>query len=314
MPVSVPGADACTPLDPTIDAPVPKADFDCLTAKIAGGRMTGFAVPPCGAAGDFACASAGSGLVADTYHAAAARGSLADHFFQSTLDGPEQNLIYLSKTAHGVDLLSESGRHVTRLMAEEGVRWALYLDDRDHTAGQRPPEFYDAHWTHFRSVDELDRDVELQQLPAVSIVIPAVSDSEQPGQGPAQVGLELAHHVWQTVLGAPAYASSTLVLSTFLSSGGYFDHVAPPAAPPLTIDENLGEPVDYGPRVPLLALGPFARVNHISHVPLELSSLTVFLEWNWLRAGSGVLGQRDTTAANLGSLLEPARTGVVVPP
>jgi hypothetical protein len=82
-----------------------------------------------------------------------------------------------------------------------------------------------------------------------------------------------------------------------------------------------GRPIAYGPRVPFLALGRFARPNQVSHVPLELSSVTLFEEWNWMR-GTGLKGgravsdarrYRDTVVNNLGSLLDPAATGIEVP-
>ena len=46
---------------------------------------------------------------------------------------------------------------------------------------------------------------------------------------------------------------------------------------------------------------------------MELSSLTKFLEWNWLDKQTGQLGHRDLTVANIGSLLDGAATGTPVP-
>ena len=93
---------------------------------------------------------------------------------------------------------------------------------------------------------------------------------------------------------------------TYDESGGFFDHVAPPATS--TIDMQ-----PYGPRVPLLAIGAFARKNFVSHVVMEHSSIVKFIEWNWLGA-TGQLGTRDTQVNNIGSLLDPAMTGTTVPP
>ena len=45
---------------------------------------------------------------------------------------------------------------------------------------------------------------------------------------------------------------------------------------------------------------------------MEHSSIVRFIEWNWLGA-TGQLGTRDREVANIGSLLEPQATGVVVP-
>jgi hypothetical protein len=65
-------------------------------------------------------------------------------------------------------------------------------------------------------------------------------------------------------------------------------------------------------RVPLLALGRFARKGEVSHVVMEHSSIVKFLEYNFLGT-TGQLGARDVQVADIGSLLDPAQTGVVVP-
>jgi hypothetical protein len=314
MPDAIPGASACTPLDATVDAPVPKADFACLTAKIHGGDMTGFGVPPCGAPTDFACVPPGDAAGAfGFYHRAAAAGSLADRYFQSTVDGDEQNLIYLAKTAYGTSVPLEFGFQITRVMAEKGVRWSVYLDDAMATRGLPTPIFFDRLWDFFRAANEIDRDIELETLPAISIVIAAPGQAEQPGAGPASAGVQLVEDIAARIAASPRYAGTTLVLATHLTSGGFYDHVAPPPAAPLMLDVRQNAPVDYGPRVPLLALGRFARVNHVSHVPLELSSITRFMEWNWLAGQTGQLRHRDVAVSNLGSLLDAAATGTPVP-
>ena len=56
-----------------------------------------------------------------------------------------------------------------------------------------------------------------------------------------------------------------------------------------------------------------ARAGAISHVQLEHSSIVRFIEWNWLGQVTGQLAGRDADVANLGSLLDPAATGVAVP-
>ncbi|MGZ3475757.1 MAG: alkaline phosphatase family protein, partial [Polyangiales bacterium] len=92
---------------------------------------------------------------------------------------------------------------------------------------------------------------------------------------------------------------------TWDEGGGYFDHIAPPAAS--SVDHK-----PYGTRVPLLAIGRFARSGHVSHVEMEHSSVVKFLELNFL-GKTGQLGGRDLHVNNIGSLLDPAKTGIVVP-
>ena len=130
----------------------------------------------------------------------------------------------------------------------------------------------------------------------------------------------------RSIASSPIYGSNTLVLLTYITAGGYYDHVAPPPPPPLAIDSSSDEAskggaVHYGPRVPLLAMPPFARRGHVSHVPLEMSSITAFAEWNWLAGNalralistSDTRRYRDGTANNLGSLIDSAAAQIDVP-
>jgi hypothetical protein len=327
-PQSIPGAASCTPLDPSQDAYTPDASLACMQAKIDGGQMDKFADASspagCGDPRDFVCSGTGpSAGAVSIYQTYASQGALSDRTFQSSLDpDPAAAIIYLNKASYGFSISTESGKQITGLMADAHVRWALYLESpmdvlKDY--GQIPPQFFDPHWTFFRGLDELPRDIELQQLPDVSIVISGKGQTEQPGDGPPNAGITFVKGIVDAVTASPVYSKRALTIVTHLTTGGFFDHVQPPAAPPPAIDSQMIEggdtvAVQYGMRVPLIALGPFARAGAISHTQLELSSLTVFLEWNWLGADQvGRLHHRDATAANIGSLLDPAQTGVPVP-
>ena len=143
-------------------------------------------------------------------------------------------------------------------------------------------------------------------LPAVSFIKAIGYRSEHPGYGTTlSAGVtfvtDLVHHVAQS-----RYQASTLVLLTYDEGGGYFDHVAPPGAS--AVDGKR-----YGTRVPLIAMGPFARAGTVSHAVLEHSSIVKFLEWNFLGRATGQLGGRDAEVENLGTLLDPSATGATVP-
>ena len=110
------------------------------------------------------------------------------------------------------------------------------------------------------------------------------------------------------------------------TAGGYYDHIEPPKPLDLGIDGSSSinaqsRTVYYGPRVPLLALGPFARHGTVAHTYLEMSSIGAFLEWNWLhgRLLKGVSettdqrAYRDTVVNNIGSLIDPGAAGIEVP-
>jgi hypothetical protein len=355
MPISVPGAAACT--DPDSDPTYHPQDTPaCLRAKIDGGLMDGFAVAQspgtCGDPRDFACVGAGPGDwglasgSAGTYQDLAKSGALADRFFQTYSfeegDAPDpggagpliENLLYLvSARFAAIPPLLIDTPLLTKELARLQVSWAIYAGPAKLAllSSFGVPTFYDPDWFPYRSLsgEELEHDIAVGTLPAVAVAL-VLSDGGNPASG-ASAGPSFdpaAGYVQSLVqaVGASPRRDDTLVLVAHLTAGGYYDHVPPPAPPPLTVDSSTGSAtqavaIHYGPRVPLLAVGRFARRASVSHVQLELSSITRFVEWNWLhglalkggREGNDLRRYRDTTANNLGSLLDVAEVGVDVP-
>ena len=157
-----------------------------------------------------------------------------------------------------------------------------------------------------KDVDQFAQDLAAGTLPQVSFVQFIGFQSEHPGYGDRISDGVTAVGALVDAVAASSYANDTLIVLTYDESGGYFDHVSPPPTSPVDCQP-------YGARVPMLAIGPFARQNFISHVTLEHSSIVKFIEWNWLGAQTGQLGGRDAVVSNIGSLLDPAMTGTPVP-
>jgi phospholipase C len=142
-------------------------------------------------------------------------------------------------------------------------------------------------------------------LPTLTFVKGLGYHTEHPGYGTRiSDGTKFVKSIVDAVAASPV-AASTLVLVTWDEGGGYFDHVAPP--PTSAVDSQ-----PYGTRVPLIAVGPFARKNHVSHVPMEHSSIVRFVERAFLGA-TGQLGARDAVVEDIGSLLDPAKTSLATP-
>jgi hypothetical protein len=327
-----------------------------LRAKVDGGLMDGFAVASspagCGDPRDFACVGGdpedpGSGSDSgSTYRSLAESGALADRFFQTYAfqegDAPDpggagpliENLLYLvaARFASFPPLLIDTPL-LTEQLARSQVSWAIYASPAKLglLTGFGVPIFYDPDWFPYRSLGnlELEHDIAAGTLPAVAVAL-VLSDAGGPvfstAAGPS---FDPAPGYVQSLVRAVAASprrDDTLVLVAHLTAGGYYDHVPPPPSPPLTVDSSTGSStqavaIHYGPRVPLLAVGRFARRAAVSHVQLELTSITRFVEWNWLHglALKGAREQvdlrryRDTTANNLGSLLDGTEVGVDVP-
>ncbi|MCB9564969.1 MAG: hypothetical protein H6709_21200 [Kofleriaceae bacterium] len=235
------------------------------------------------------------------------------------------------------DAMSFPGPTLGHLLADAGVSWSFYIEGYDamvasitgaDTCASAPPDCpagidiypctYDpsdipaAYYTDFaddpaymRDFAKLQQDLDASALPQVVFVRGLGYHTEHPGLSTRiSDGIAFVQGVIDAVE-ASAYGEDTLVLVTWDEGGGFFDPVAPPG------DGADGQP--YGTRVPFLVVGPFAKANTVSHVELEHSSVVKFIEWNWLDRQTGQLAGRDATVANLGSLLDPAATGEVVP-
>ena len=154
----------------------------------------------------------------------------------------------------------------------------------------------------------LQIDVSSGQLPAFAFVKARLFHNEHPNVSTISDGIKFVTGAIDAIEKS-MYAKNTLVLVTWDEGGGFFDHVAPPAS--IDTDDN-GKPVPYGTRVPLIAVGPFAKKGTVSHVPMEHSSVVRFLEYVFL-GPVGQLGHNDLKVKNIGSLLDPNATGIPIP-
>jgi phospholipase C len=189
--------------------------------------------------------------------------------------------------------------------------WSLKLPTNpcDYDPSDVPFEYYAQfkdNADYMLDYDDLTTSISSNTLRAVSFVKPVGYHNEHPGYGTKiSVGATFVKGLVDQVLGS-AYAADTLILITWDEGGGFFDHVTPPANSPVD-----GKP--YGTRVPLLALGRFAKSHYVSHVTMEHSSVVRFLEWNFLEGATGQLHARDAVVNGIGDLLDPAQVGGVVP-
>lgn len=171
-----------------------------------------------------------------------------------------------------------------------------------------PFEYYDQWLDKKGSIQDWNQfaaDVKGNALRDFSYLKSATYQNEHPGYGnKLSTSIARVKAIYDLIMSSK-YADDTLILVAWDEGGGYFDHVAPPATNP--IDDK-----PYGTRVPFLALGKFAKKGFISHVVLEHSSVVKFLELNFT-GKTGQLAARDTNVNNIGSLLDPTQTGIVVP-
>jgi len=175
------------------------------------------------------------------------------------------------------------------LLDNAGVSWRYYAKDANQM-WTAPNAIYHlrfgADWDSDMVFDppQVLSDIAAGQLASVSWVIPKGGSSDHPGQskdtGPSWVASIV------NAVGSSSYWSDTVILIAWDDWGGWYDHVAPP----------IKNAYEYGFRVPLIVVSPFARPAYISHVTHDFGSLLKFTEEVF---GLPSLGYADQDADDL---------------
>lgn len=112
-------------------------------------------------------------------------------------------------------------------------------------------------------------DITNGQLASVSWIIPSGRTSDHPvytdGSGPSWVASIV------NAIGNSQYWSNTAIFITWDDWGGWYDHVAPP----------IINSYEYGFRVPLIVVSPYAKRGYVSHVMHHFGSILKFIESNF---------------------------------
>lgn len=139
------------------------------------------------------------------------------------------------------------------VLQDAGISWRIYQDPNDNWTGAmhgclafdsfrnaKPGSpIYENGMRHF-SIKDLQRDVENDQLPQVSWILPSKIDSEHPGapSSPYRAGY-FTHQVLQALTSNADVWSKTVFFLTFDENDGLFDHLPAPAVPSYNIDNTL---------------------------------------------------------------------------
>ncbi|ORY41940.1 phosphoesterase-domain-containing protein, partial [Rhizoclosmatium globosum] len=311
--------------------------------EINGGKMDKFLSGCSGSsANNYAMASGAAGS-AEKYWGWAQSGAMADRFFQSAAGQSSMNDMYFARGSfvfNDNDAVPQSDGcynpfssskksyqdpTIADLLVQCGVSWTFYAQDfkfdngllncypDNYDPSDNPFEYYPSvrnsvnNAQYFKDFNgNFDADVDSGNLPAVTYIKALGTASEHPLVSTISAGEDFNQHVIDMIMNSPIYRDNTLIILTPDESGGFRDSVPPPA------NSNIDNR-PYGPRVPFVVLGNFAKTNYISHVPMEHSSLLRFIESNFLGGAPGQLQTRDAIVNNIGDLLDQSKTGYFFP-
>lgn len=125
--------------------------------------------------------------------------------------------------------------------------------------------------SHLSGLSTFDRDLAHEHLPAVSYLVPKNLDSGHPGYSVEASYEEFVRQIVTQVQAHPKVWAHTAILVTTDEGGGHFD-------------SGYIQTLDFfgdGPRIPMIAVSPYARKGHVDHVYNDHASIAKFIEYNW---------------------------------
>jgi phospholipase C len=148
------------------------------------------------------------------------------------------------------------------------------------------------------------------------LVINTTCQSEENPEN-VQLGEQFVASIVNAVMSGPAWRR-TLLVWFYDEHGGYYDHVAPPAAllpdltkPDISATDQQGTYNTYGIRIPAVVVSPYARKHDVSNVVHDHTSVLATIEQQW---NLPALTFRDANAANLMDFLDTSVMTFAEPP
>jgi phospholipase C len=253
------------------------------------------------------------------YYGIATTFGTGDRYFSSIQDQTYPNRLFLlagtsfRHIRNDIDPLTPLNEaSIFNLLDAHGITWRIYASQGAYTP-EAPtayaPIFFkyvaDQAATRVVPIAQYYTDLANGTLPNVSFIDPdffgisAQTENDEHPIANVQVGQKFVADAINGLLASSAWGTSALFL-TWDEHGGFYDHVVPPAAanpdalPPLWLAGDPHELFDeYGIRVPLVAISPYAKANYVSHVVQDHTSILKFIE---NRFGLPSLTARDAAA------------------
>lgn len=124
---------------------------------------------------------------------------------------------------------------------------------------------------HIKDVTDLEADLALGNLPAVSIVKPDTTLDGHPASSKPSLFEAFTKHVIEKIKAKPEIWKHTAILITFDEGGGSWD-------------SGYIQPLDFfgdGTRIPAIMVSPYSKGGHINHSYADHVSFLKFVEKNW---------------------------------
>jgi phospholipase C len=189
---------------------------------------------------------------------------------------------------------------LTDLLDAQTVSWRYYAPSAEGLSIWVGPDAiqhirFGGDWTKvILNQTQVLTDIANGQLAQVTWVIPSGQASDHAesndGSGPSWVASVV------NAIGNSSYWSHTAIFITWDDWGGWYDHVPPP---------SILNAYEYGFRVPLIVVSPYAKQAYVSHVTHDFGSILKFVEEVFKLQS---LGYADARADDLSDCFDLTKT------
>lgn len=215
---------------------------------------------------------------------------------------------------HGSDFVPSFTETIFDHLTEHGVSRHYYENDYCFLRLFERYTF-DEDFIVKEGVNRFETDAKAGKLPSVSFIDPDFIDLP-PGNDdgpPADIaeGQHLVGRIVNAVIKSPSW-NKTLLLITYDEHGGFFDHVPPPAAIPVSAIN------EYGVRVPAFVISPWVDKKKVSDTLFDHTSIAKTIARRFMSANPPDMGERMARANDLSAVLRSTprtdRPSILVPP
>ena len=231
--------------------------------------------------------------------------SIADHYHSSVLGPTFPNRMYLyaaSSLGLTYNTIASTENTIVDHLEKREVDWKIYATGTPGI-GLFVTTLLKYSDDHLRSIDDYFADAAAGTLPRFAFIDPnigregPINDDEHP-PSMAPIGQRLVAEVVDALTKSPNWKDSALFL-TYDEHGGLYDHVVPPkACPPDDIPTKYEQGPEvgfdqYGIRVPMMVVSPYAKKHFVSHKTYDHTSIVRFVEAKFVMPA---LSGRDANA------------------
>ncbi|MBI3542108.1 MAG: hypothetical protein HY075_02375 [Deltaproteobacteria bacterium] len=172
----------------------------------------------------------------------------------------------------GISYPDPDTNSIFRSLMNKGFTWGAYSDSEPFSGALGWTNQEPGVHTYQELLDSLDRG----DLPNVAFVDADENVNDDHPTADLQAGEVWLKKLYDHAVTSPQWPRLAILWS-FDEGGGFADHVAPPKGCLPTGRKAWPYP-DFGPRVPLVAISPWAKMGSVSHVPHDHTAITRFIE------------------------------------